>query len=77
MTLLFGYWYYMADLFDHGVYKCYSHGEIVYWWPQKKILDNHNTEELQRLERWWLVYHGCFELVLESLGKNPIPADLR
>ena len=27
----------------------------------------HNTVELQRLEHQWLVYHGCFELVLESL----------
>ena len=27
------------------------------------------TVELQWLEHWWLVYHGCFELVLESLGK--------
>ena len=28
------------------------------------------TVELQWLEHWWLVYHGCFEHVLESLGKN-------
>ena len=26
------------------------------------------TVELQWLEHGWLVYHGCFELVLESLG---------
>ena len=25
--------------------------------------------------RWLAVYHGCFELVLESLGKNPMAAD--
>ena len=25
------------------------------------------TVELQWLEHWWFVYHGCFELVLESL----------
>ena len=24
-----------------------------------------------------LVYHCCFELILESLGKNPLAADLR
>ena len=35
-----------------------------------------NTVELQWLEHRWLVYHGCFELVLESLGKNPIAANL-
>ena len=34
-----------------------------------------NTVELQWLEHRWLVYHGYFELVLESLGKNPIAAD--
>ena len=26
------------------------------------------TAELHWLEHWWLVYHRCFELVLESLG---------
>ena len=31
-----------------------------------------STVELQWLEHWWLVYHGCFELVLESLGKIPL-----
>ena len=30
-----------------------------------------NTVELQWLEHWWILYHGCFELVLESLGKIP------
>ena len=34
------------------------------------------TVELQWLEHCWLVYHGCFELVLESLGKNRLVADL-
>ena len=33
------------------------------------------TVDLQWLEHWWLVYHGCFELVLETLGKNPIYVD--
>ena len=33
-----------------------------------------NTVEL--LEHWWLVYHGCFKLILESLGKKPIATDL-
>ena len=28
------------------------------------------TVELQWLEHGWLVYHGCFELVLKSLGKK-------
>ena len=35
-----------------------------------------NTARLQWLEHRWLVYHGYFELVLESLGKNPIAADI-
>ena len=35
-----------------------------------------STVELQWLEHRWLVYHGYFELVLESLGKNPIAADI-
>ena len=26
--------------------------------------------------RWLAVYHGCFELVLKSLDKNPMAADL-
>ena len=25
---------------------------------------------------WWLIYHGCFELVLESLDQKPIVVDL-
>ena len=32
--------------------------------------------ELQWLEHWWLVYHGYFKLVFESLEKNPVAADL-
>ena len=28
------------------------------------------TVELQWLEHWWLVYHGSFELVIQSLGKK-------
>ena len=34
------------------------------------------TVDLQWLEHRWLVYHGYFELVLESIGKNPIAADI-
>ena len=34
------------------------------------------TVELQWLEHWWLVYHVCFEFVLECLGKNPIASDI-
>ena len=37
---------------------------------------NLSTVEFQWLEHWWLYYNGCFELVLEFLGKNPIAADL-
>ena len=33
-----------------------------------------NTVELQWLENRWLIYHGYFELVLESIGNNPIAA---
>ena len=42
----------------------------------KKILClGHFTVELQWVEHRLFVYHGCFELVLVSLGKNPIGAD--
>ena len=34
-----------------------------------------NTVKLQWLEHCWLIYHGCFELVIEPLGKSPIAAD--
>ena len=34
------------------------------------------TVELQWLEHLWLVYNVCFELVIESLGKNPIAVDI-
>ena len=33
-----------------------------------------DTVELQWLKHRWLIYHGCFELALESLAKNPIAA---
>ena len=46
--------YNLATLSSKGVYK----------------LLLQTTVELQWLEHWWLVYHGCFELVLESLGKK-------
>ena len=36
-----------------------------------------DTVALQWPEKLWLVYHGCFELILESLGNIPIAADLR
>ena len=36
---------------------------------------NTNTVELQWLEHRWLVYHGYFELNIESLGKISIAAD--
>ena len=35
-----------------------------------------NTVELQWLEHWWLVYRAYFELVFESLGRNPIAAEI-
>ena len=35
-----------------------------------------STVGLQWLKHWWLVNHGYFELVLESLGKTPIAADI-
>ena len=34
------------------------------------------TAEPQWLEHQSLIYHGYFEFVLESLGKNPIAADI-
>ena len=35
-----------------------------------------STVELQCLKHRWLVYHGYFELVIDSLTKNPIAADI-
>ena len=37
----------------------------------------HYTVDLQWLEHCWLVSLRCSELVLQSLGKNPIAADLK
>ena len=36
-----------------------------------------DTVDLQWPENLWLVCHGCFELILESLGNIPIAADFR
>ena len=38
---------------------------------------NPHTVELQWLEHWWLVNHGCFELVIESLGTKSHSCRLR
>ena len=35
-----------------------------------------STVELQWLKHWWLVYHGYFDSVLESITRNPIAADI-
>ena len=35
------------------------------------------TVDLQWLELWWLVYHGCFEHAPGSLGKNLTTAGLQ
>ena len=35
-----------------------------------------DTVDIRWLEHWQLVYYRCSESVLESLGKNPITADL-
>ena len=35
-----------------------------------------NTVQLQWLEHRWPVYHGCFELVVESLDFFSITADI-
>ena len=50
---------------------------------QKEFKDNYpyfaikHTVDYERLEHQWLVYHGYFELILESLGKNTmIAADI-
>ena len=45
----------------------------------RKLHSRHSdcsTVELQWLEHRWLVYHGYFELVLESQGKKNIAADI-
>ena len=39
-------------------------------------LNDRDTVERHWLEHGWLVYQACFELVLESLTKNPIAADI-
>ena len=39
-------------------------------------IKNNCSVDLQWLEHYCLDYHGYFELVLESIGKNPIAADL-
>ena len=43
---------------------------------QEVIIYQQKLVELQWLEHSWLVFHGCFELVLGFLGPNPIVADL-
>ena len=43
---------------------------------KQHICDGRHTVELEWLEHRWLVYHGFLELVLESLGKNPIAVDI-
>ena len=44
--------------------------------PKPLFSRNVITIELQWLEHWWLVYHGCFKLDFESLGTNPTSANL-
>ena len=39
-------------------------------------MDRSNIGELQRLKHCWLICYGYLELVLDSLGKNPIASDL-
>ena len=41
-----------------------------------KIAKYNRTAMARTLMTCLLVYHGCFELVLESLGKNPRAANL-
>ena len=47
---------------------------IVVWFERRRckvtVNIDQNTVELQWLEHWWLVYHGCFEHVLESPWKK-------
>ena len=45
-------------------------------WHQQYLTRIRSTVELQWLDHRWLVYRGYFELVLVSLGKNPIAADM-
>ena len=45
-------------------------------WMCTDLLNNNSTVELQWIEHRWLVYHGYFEIVLESLGKYPIAANI-
>ena len=53
-------------------------GNFERWWSRFEPRLDHegHTVKLRWLEHWWLVYHGCFELVLKSLGKNYLAAEL-
>ena len=62
---------YIGSKFLGSFWKGISHLKAEF---HKTDLD---TVELQWLEHCWLIYHGCFEFVLKSLGKNLIAADLR
>ena len=44
--------------------------------PNCAHVTNPNYSRTSVTQHWWRVYHGCFELVIESLGKSPIAADL-
>ena len=43
--------------------------DSVYWSHGAFVFSTQHTGEFQWLEHLWLVYHGFFKLVLESLGK--------
>ena len=59
-----------------GFFSEFSGFELATFRPlhMLKCLIVHQVE-LQWLEHWWRVYHGCFKLVLESLGKTSSHAD--
>ena len=56
----------------HLVFIFLARDQISFWnvVVEYSLQNDPYTVDLQWLEHWWLVYHGCFELVLECLGKK-------
>ena len=63
----------LKDMEEQNEITC-LHFFHMRWMTQKEFTAY--TVELQWLEHYWPVYHGCFKLVLVPLGKTPISADL-
>ena len=77
---LSSFYFSMFSVFDSLCFLIVAILEYLFCYFQLSHLSTYNpifyTIELQWLEHLWLVYHSYFELVLESIGKNPLAADL-